>query len=169
MDQTRLPQVINLVRLMRVVLLAAITLAIPLTLSAQEKSGGTVSGVVKDSTGAVVSDAEVSINNSQQVVLSKTRTDTSGKFKFSGIPPGSYVVMVGRPDFSYQREAVQVPSGGTSELIIFLQLNQLSEHVTVTSEAGLVSAANSVAQPINIITEDKVIERATEVVAQVVE
>lgn len=169
MDQTRLSKVINIVRRMYVVLLIGITLAMPLTLSAQEKSGGTVSGVVKDSTGAVVSDAEVSINNSQQVVLSKTRTDTSGKFKFSRIPPGSYVVMVGRPDFSYQREAVQVPSGGSLELTIFLQLNQLSEHVTVTSEAGLVSAANSVAQPINIIPEDKVIERATEVVAQVVE
>ncbi|MCM3900839.1 MAG: TonB-dependent receptor, partial [Pyrinomonadaceae bacterium] len=144
-------------------------LATPLNLRAQEKARGDVSGVVKDSSGAVVSEAEVSITNPQQAVLSKTRTDVAGQFQFTGIPPGSYVVLVSRPDFSFQREAVQVPPDGMAVLSIILEINQLSEHITVTSEAGLVSDARSIAQPINIINEDKVIERATEVVAQVVE
>lgn len=169
MAQTNLTLAMKCVRLVFLTLLFAPALTAPVTVQAQDKSRGDVSGIVKDSSGAVVNDAEVSISNPQQVVLSKTRTDAEGRFQFTGIPPGSYVVLVARPDFGVQREVVQVPPDGTAELNIILQLNQLSEHVTVTSEAGLVSDARSVAQPINIINAEKVIERATEVVAQVVD
>jgi len=168
MDRKKPAPAVNVSRLTSFILLSAMTFATPLILSAQQKSRGDISGLVKDSSGAVVSDAEVSINNSQQVVLSKTRTDAMGHFQFNGIPPGSYAVLVSRPDFSLQREVVQVVAGEMSELNIILQINQLSEHVTVTSEAGLVSDARSVAQPVNVIDREQLVERATEVVAQVV-
>lgn len=169
MDQRKHTPAMKVSRFIFFILLCAMALVTPLTLSAQQNPRGGVSGIVKDSSGAVVKEAEVSLSNSQQVVLSKTRTDVAGHFQFAGIPPGSYALLVSRPDFSLQREVVQVTAGGTAELNITLQIHQLSEHVTVTSEAGLVSDARSVAQPVNVIDEKQVVERATEVVAQVVD
>ena len=169
MNQRKLTPAMKVSRFLSFILFCAMALTTPLPLSAQQNSRGGVSGVVKDSSGAVVKDAEVSLSNSQQVVLSKIRTDDAGRFQFTGIPPGSYVVLVARPDFSVQREVVQVAAGGTAELNIILQINQLSEQVTVTSEAGLVLEARSVAQPVNIVDREQIVQRATEVVAQVVD
>lgn len=132
-------------------------------------TSGAISGVVKDTSGAVVVGAEVSLVNAQQVVLSRTKTDSAGRFQFTDVAPGSYEVFVSRTDFSRQPQAVQVTEGETTELSVELQVGQLSEEVTVTAEAGQVSEARSTAQPINVISEQQVIERATEVVAQVVD
>lgn len=168
MDQTNLTLAIKVARFISLMLLATMALAAPFTISAQQKSRGDVFGVVKDSSGAVINAADVSLNNAQQVVLSRIRTDATGHFQFTGIPLGSYVVLVSHPDFSVQREVVQVSSGESRELSIVLQVNQLSESVTVTSEAGLVADARSVAQPVNVIDGEQILERATEVVAQIV-
>jgi hemoglobin/transferrin/lactoferrin receptor protein len=132
-------------------------------------TSGAISGVVKDTSGAVVVGAEVSLVNAQQAVLSRTKTDAAGRFQFTDVPPGSYQVLVSRTDFSRQPEAVQVMEGETTELGVELQLGQLSEEVTITAEAGQVSEARNTAQPINVINARQVIERAPEVVAQVVD
>ena len=147
-------------------LLAALILVVPVTLAQQ---GASVSGVVTDVSGALVSNADVSLANSQQHVVGRTKTDTQGHFQFAGVSAGSYVVMVSRSDFSVQRQVVQVAAGSSPELKIQLEVSNLSENVTVTSEAGLVADAQNVAQPVNVIGERQIFERAPEVVAQVVD
>jgi outer membrane receptor protein involved in Fe transport len=132
-------------------------------------SRGSVAGVVKDPSGAVVKDTEVSLVNAQQAVIRDTRTDDEGRFSFTDVPVGSYAVTVSRPDFGRRREAVQVTAGSSAELTLVLRPTDISEQVTVTAEAGQVGEARNTAQPINIITEDEVVERAPEVVAQVVD
>ena len=138
---------------------------------AQQPQGsrGNVAGTVRDGSGAVVRGADVSLVSAQQAVFGTVETDAEGRFRFTDVPAGSYVVQVFRPDFSHQREAVKVAAGGTTELNVVLQVSQVSEQVTVTAEAGQVADARSIAQPVNIIDEGEVIERATEVVAQVVD
>lgn len=136
---------------------------------AQQTHRGSVSGVVKDSTGAVVNDAEASITNGQHVVLGKTRTDLEGRFQFKDIPSGSHVLSVARSGFGQQRMVVQVTPGHTTSVTLSLQINPLTEEVTVTAEAGQVTDARAIAQPINIINEREILERAPEVVAQMVD
>jgi hemoglobin/transferrin/lactoferrin receptor protein len=136
---------------------------------ARQSSRGHISGTVKDSGGAIVTGARVALINSQQVSLGLTETDGSGNFRFQDIPAGAYLIMISRPDFSRQRVAAQVTEGETTELSVTLEVSQLTEQVTVTAEAGQVTDARSIAQPINVIDERRILERAPEVVAQVVD
>lgn len=150
-------------------LAAAFGVARAQTPQGAQGSGGNISGVVRDLSGAAVSDTEVSLVNAQQAVLRDARTDAEGRFSFTDVPVGSYAVTVSRPDFGRKREAVQVTEGTTAELNVVLQPSEVSESVTVTAEAGQVADARSTAQPVNVIREEEIIERAPEVVAQVVD
>jgi len=156
-------------RLAAIALLLMGLFTFPIASHAMEMTRGSVSGVVRDSSGAVVSNAEVSLASSQQVVIARSKTDAQGRFQFNEISPGSYLVSVSTPDFSVQRQVVQVTAGTNTELNVELQINQLEESVTVTSEAGLVADAHNVSQPVNVVNEREILERAPEVVAQVVD
>ncbi|HEV2802359.1 MAG TPA: TonB-dependent receptor [Pyrinomonadaceae bacterium] len=147
----------------------SLTFALPSAYAQNREGRGQISGVVRDSSGAIVVNTEVSLVNAQQAVLRDTRTDAEGRFQFTDVPVGSYAVTIYRDDFGRWREAVQVTEGSTAELNVVLQPTQVSEQVTVTAEAGQVSDARSTAQPINVIREEEIMERAPEVVAQVVD
>ncbi|HEY3040488.1 MAG TPA: TonB-dependent receptor [Pyrinomonadaceae bacterium] len=131
-----------------------------------QSSTGSVSGTVKDTAGAAISGAEVSLVHSQ-VILRTAQTDADGKFSLDNVAPGRYAIIVTRSGFGQYSSVVQVTRGDAKELNVELEVNPLSEEVTVTAEAGQVSDARSLAQPINIISEREISDRATEVVAQV--
>lgn len=152
-----------------VALLASTLLLSPLTAKAQQSARGQIAGTVKDTEGAVIKGARVALINSQQVSLAMTETDSNGSFTFNDLPPGSYIVMIARPDFSRQRVAAQVTAGATTTLNVELEVNAVSEQVTVTAEAGQVTDTRDVAEQVNIIGEKEIIDRAPEVVAQVVD
>lgn len=135
---------------------------------AQEGLQGRLAGTIKDADGASMSGAEVSLAH-QQGVLRTTLTDADGNFTLDHIAPGTYELSVNRLGFEDYRSAVQVRAGDTKKLAVVMAVNPLSEQVTVTAEAGQVTDARSVAQPVNVITEKEIVERATEVVAQAVD
>src|ERR1700680_4392984 len=66
---------------------------------AQDVSKGSISGVVRDATGAVVTDANVTL--SSPTGEKKTKTNSSGEYLFSNLNPGpDYAVSVERSGFS---------------------------------------------------------------------
>lgn len=135
----------------------------------QQASQGRIVGTVKDSSQASVAGAEVSLIHSQHAVLRAVLTDAVGRFSLDNISPGSYDLKVTRPGFSDYRTALQLPPGATKNLSVLLEINSLSEEVTVTAEAGQAADARTVAQPVNVINEKEILDRGTEVVAQVVD
>ncbi|MGH9930653.1 MAG: TonB-dependent receptor [Pyrinomonadaceae bacterium] len=136
--------------------------------SAAQSANGSISGTVKDAAGAGVGGAEVLLVHAQ-TVLRTTVTSSDGKFALDNVISGSYAIIVTRSGFGRFSSAVRVIPGANKDLNVELEVNPLSEEVTVTAEAGQVSNARSLAQPVNVINEREILQRGTEVVAQVVD
>lgn len=137
--------------------------------AAQDGTSGRVAGTVKDEGGANVNGAEVSLLHQQRAVVATTTSDAHGNFILENVTPGYYEVKVSSYGFSEFRKAVAVTANTTVELPVSLLVNQVSEEVTVSAEAGQVVDARSIDQRVNVIPERQIVERATEVVAQVVD
>lgn len=137
--------------------------------AAADDADGKVNGTVKDPDGAVVSGASVSLLNATRAVISATTTDAEGRFTLEKIAPGDYQLSVEGTGFIRHRSAVHVTPGDTQQVAVVLELTPIAEQVTITAEAGLVSDTRKVDTQVNIINERKILERAPEVVAQVVD
>ena len=135
----------------------------------QSSNGAKVTGTVKDSDGATVSGAQVSLLNANHVVLRTTVTDAQGRFSLANIAPGAYQLNVEHNGFIRNRTAVQVTHGDAQDVSVILEVNPIAESVTITAEAGLVTDTRKVDTQVNVIPERKIMERAAEVVAQVVD
>src|SRR5690348_15251544 len=59
-----------------------------------QASTGAVSGTVRDQTGAVIPSASVSLTNTETNGTSKSLTNESGFYRFPGVVPGSYLLVV---------------------------------------------------------------------------
>ena len=138
-------------------------------LASGQSFNGKITGTVKDPDGAVVTGAGVSLLNATQVVLGATVTDSEGRFTLDNVAPGDYQLIVERDGFIKHRSAVRVTQGNPQEVGVVMELTPLAEQVTVTAEAGLVTDTRKVETQVNVINERKIIERAPEVVAQVVD
>lgn len=150
----------SLISVLLIALLSATVMA--------QSTTGSVSGTVKDSAGAAIGGAEVLLGSAQGARRTAL-TSADGKFTFDNVPAGTYLVSATRAGFGRQSSAVHLTSNEKKEMNIELEINPLSEEVTVTAEAGQVSDARALAQPVNVINEGEILTRGTEVVAQVVD
>ncbi|HEY7545683.1 MAG TPA: TonB-dependent receptor [Blastocatellia bacterium] len=123
-----------------------------------------ISGSVRDSSGAVVANATVTLLNAQQAVISSAKTDSEGRFVFSNIREGTYMIAVSARGFAEQRVAVSDRSRDKLEII--LEPDRISEEVTITANQGVVESVESLSQQVNVINERDIMERAKSVVAQ---
>jgi outer membrane receptor protein involved in Fe transport len=138
------------------------------TARAQAADGrGSLSGTIKDSSGANVAAAKVFLLSVQQAVLGTTETDAEGRFNFAGVAAGNYEVRVSGRGFDDRRLAAKVSPGETTDLPVVLEVNALAEEITVTAETGIVGDRSRVPQSVNIIPESQIQQRATAVLAQV--
>ena len=70
-----------------------------LTLSCYAQSGGTVLGVVSDTTGGVVQHAQVQLQNTRTSVTLSTETDSDGNYQFLDVLIGEYRIRAQAPGF----------------------------------------------------------------------
>jgi hemoglobin/transferrin/lactoferrin receptor protein len=151
-----------------IALLAMMSLTLPVNVVlAQQNSAASLSGVVRDQAGAVIGEARVLLVHTQQAILSRTTTDADGRFRFDNLLPGSYEIRISHASFSTQRVPVQVNSGSNPDVSVELEIAALSDYVTITAEAGQVQDKDKVAQQVNVVSEDALRMRTTDVLAQV--
>ncbi len=136
--------------------------------SIQAQVNHSLTGKLSDPSDAPLKKATISLLSAKQVVIAKTETDEEGKFSFSNIPAGSYLLEAHKADFGTQRFVAQINENSNSkDLELTMEINPLSEQITVTAETGQVSDTGLIPQQVNVISEDDIRQRATGVLAQV--
>jgi hypothetical protein len=125
-------------------LFSALLLVISLSTehTAQTTTSGELTGVVTDSSHAVVPGADVEIRDTAKGTIQSTKTDREGVYRFFFLAPGRYTLAVTRGGFRKESRAVNVLLGPPVSVNVTLALAQASATLTVTEEAPLVQAEN---------------------------
>ena len=101
---------------------------------------GTVTGTVKDASGAVL--PGVTVEASSPALIEKVRTavtNGTGQYRIINLPPGSYVLTFTLTGFStVRREGVDLSINVTSTIDADLRVGAVQETVTVTGGAPVV-------------------------------
>jgi len=106
---------------------------------------GTIAGVVKDASGAVL--PGVSVETSSTALIEKMRTavtNESGQYTIVSLPPGTYTVTFTLPGFTVtRREGIEMLANFTAQVNGELKVGGLTETIDVTAETPLVDVQSS--------------------------
>jgi hypothetical protein len=119
---------------------------------------GSISGLVTDSAGALVSGAQVVLLDHATGTKQHTVTSSAGLYTFISLNPGVYEVTASEKGFkSVAEDNVTVTVDQVSTVNIALQVGGINETVTVVETASLVDTSNStVGQLVDSATIDRV-------------
>ena len=92
------------------VLIVLAVLSFTVSALAQLESG-TLSGTVKDSTGAVIIGAQVTITSVGTSAMRSTTTDSFGQYTVTNLKPGLYEVKVSQKGFGDYKQRVSISPG----------------------------------------------------------
>jgi len=94
---------------------------------------GSVSGVVRDSSGAAVPNATITATNVATAAVRTATTNSVGEYTVQGLPPGSYKVRVASPSFTTFETTVEVTVGGALTVSPQLEIGTSTTVVEVTA------------------------------------
>lgn len=119
--------------------------------------GGTISGAVRDASGASVSGAAVTVRQTETGATRALTTDTEGRFFAPSVPVGSYVVSVGREGFEQQQKTgIQLTVGESLQLNFLLGVAAVQQQVLVDADESSVNLTTQ--QTAGLIDERQVKE-----------
>jgi hypothetical protein len=112
--------------------LLAVCISIMFSPSARAQFNAALQGTVKDTSGAAVPSAQVTITNQDTGVVQTTTAGSEGFYRFSSLPPGAYTVKVEAKGFQTE---VTTDVGVSAELVrgfdAVLRVGKVSQSVVV--------------------------------------
>ena len=107
---------------------------------------GTIAGVVKDASGAVLPGVTVEV--ASPALIEKTRsavTDGAGQYAIISLPVGTYSVTFALEGFStVKRAGIDVLANFTAPINAEMKLGQIAETITVTGESPLIDVQGTI-------------------------
>ena len=95
--------------------------------------GGSISGTVKDPSGNVVVNAQVTVKEANTGLSHHTHTDSKGYYTFPVLPVGHYVLDVDASGFGkYERKEITLDTSAALTLNAVLEVGSVSQSVTIT-------------------------------------
>src|SRR5438477_6951752 len=131
----------------RIVVLVMLSglLLVPDDARAQSATTGSIAGVVRDATGAVL--PGVTVEAASPALIEKVRavvTDGAGRYRIVDLRPGTYAVTFTLPGFNtVRREGIELTGSFTATVNADLRPGALEETVTVTGEAPIVDVQSA--------------------------
>src|SRR4029079_13889074 len=148
-------------RLVPASFLVVVTMAVMAAPASAQATSGTLSGTVKDGTGAVLPGVTIVITNTDTQLTRTIVTDPRGHYAAPDLPPGPYSVKGTLQGFnSALRTGITLTVGAEAVLDLELNLGKLSDEIIVMAEAktvdtqtastgGLISTAQIEGLPLN--------------------
>jgi hypothetical protein len=97
--------------------------------------GGSISGTVKDPSGSIVVNAQVTVRETATGISYNTHSDSKGYYTFPVLPVGHYVLDVESSGFSkYERKDIALDTSAALTLNAALEVGSISQNVTVTDD-----------------------------------
>src|SRR5215470_17153840 len=121
--------------LIKTAIICSLLLTLGPTVFAQARIGS-VQGVVKDPTGALVPNAKVTVTQPVTGYKQTTQTDAQGSFKLVNVPFNTYKVRAEAIGFQPAEESIDLESTVPLNLELSLTLEQTTAAVTITTETG---------------------------------
>ena len=128
----------------RLVLAALVAILASTSSAFAQFDTASVLGTVRDSTGAVVPGATVTLKNVSTGILANTVSDDKGDYQFQNVRIGSYTVRAELQGFSAaEAEDVQVTVNARLRVDLALKVGNVGETVVVTGAATLLESESS--------------------------
>jgi len=123
--------------------LLAFGLIVPISLNSQV-TGATLSGTVRDTSGAVIPHASISLKNIATTITREAVSDSAGLYSVPNLSPGNYDVTTSATGFSTQVQTGITLAVAASEVLdISLHVGAVTEKVQVTGAAQAVQLSTS--------------------------
>jgi hypothetical protein len=107
-------------------------------------AGATLTGTVKDSSGAVIPNAQVAITDTATGVTRTVSPGSAGLYTAPNLLPGTYEVRVSATGFSTRlQKGITLTVGAEQVLDFTMQVGQMTQTVEVTTEAPTVELTSS--------------------------
>ncbi|PYU97242.1 MAG: hypothetical protein DMG08_00010 [Acidobacteria bacterium] len=119
------------------------TTLIPATALGQAYSGS-LTGVIKDPSGAVVPAAEVKLTDANKGYSLDVKSDELGRYLLRSLPPGTYRLSIVASGFrAYVQQGIVLDVGQNASIDVALQLGEQSDTVQVSGEAPLLQTEDA--------------------------
>jgi len=107
-------------------------------------ANGTITGTVTDPSGAVISDATVTVRNNANGSVFTGVTTATGNYSVIQVPVGAYDMSVNVAGFkTYNRVGLDLAAAQTMRIDVSLEVGAVGDSVTITAEASLLKTESS--------------------------
>jgi hypothetical protein len=118
-------------------------------------STGSITGTVKDASGAVVEGAAVTVRHIETGLTRAAQADSSGNYNIPSLPVGAYEVTAEKMGFQREvRRGIDLVVAQEAEVNLVLRVGSIDQQVTVTGDAPLVNT--TLASTSGLISESQV-------------
>jgi Carboxypeptidase regulatory-like domain/TonB dependent receptor len=105
----------------------------------------TVFGTIADPTGAVVTEAQVTVSSIGTGLKRVALTDITGRYQLAGLPPGMYAVRAEKEEFQTAvLEEIALSPGAAIAINLSLRVSTVPQDVTVTADVAIDTTSSTV-------------------------
>ena len=128
----------------KIALLALLLMGLPV-LCLGQLNRSSLSGIISDTSGAVIVGAKVVLVEEKTQARHETTTDQTGSYTFPGLPLGQYSLTVTQSSFkTFVRSGIELNAGDNKRIDLSLEVGEVTQQVEVSGTAPVLETSEPV-------------------------